>query len=323
VGDQSYPLIAEHPLDEVRRGVDAVVDTLLVVTPLLALGFGAVVWVFAGRALQPVDKMRVEVEEISHSTLHRRLTLPHARDEVHRLGHTMNGMLDRLQGAVERQRTFVSDASHDLRTPVSVVRANLEVALRTDDPDLLRTASQRALDANIRLQGIIEELLDLAQLDEPVGDPPAAPRATAPVDLEDLVFEDVSPRPSSPKIDVHAVQAARVSGDRAQLARVIRNLVDNATAHARVAVRVALTSTDGVACLTVDDDGPGVPPEARASIFERFTRLEPARHGTRAGAGLGLAITRRIVDLHAASIEVTDAPELGGARFVVRFPATV
>ena len=113
-----------------------------------------------------------------------------------------------------------------------------------------------------------------------------------------------------------------MSGDRAQLARVVGNLVDNAVAHARSAVRISLTTEAGRACLMVDDDGPGVPADARASIFERFTRLEPERSGRRGGAGLGLAITRRIVDRHAGSIEVTDSPTLGGARFVVRFPAS-
>jgi signal transduction histidine kinase len=316
VDGKSFTLLAEHPLDEVRRGVDALVDTLLIVTPLLSLGFGIIVWMFAGRALRPVDAMRLEVEEITHTTLHRRLTLPRARDEVHRLGHTMNGMLDRLEGAAERQRAFVSDASHDLRTPVSVVRTNLEVALRADDAELLRTASQRALDANIRLQAIIDELLDLAQLDEPQG----APAIATAVDLEDLVFDDVAPRGAAPHIDVRAVQATRISGDPAQLARVIRNLVDNAVAHAESTVRIIVAGDDGAACLVVDDDGPGVSFVDRAAIFERFTRLETARSGRRGGAGLGLSIVRRIVELHGASIEVTEAPTLGGARFVVRFP---
>jgi signal transduction histidine kinase len=310
-GGEPYTVLAASPLAEVQRSVDALGQVLVVTTPALVAALGALVWWLVGRALRPVAAMTREVEEITHTTMHRRVPEPSSHDEVHELARTMNDMLSRLETAQERQRAFVSDASHELRTPVATVHTALEVGLRNGD---LEVAARSALDANRRLQDVLTDLLDLARLDE------VEVTSEAPVvDLEDVVIEQVASHRGA-KLDASGVLAGRVRGDRAALGRVARNLVENALRHARTQVRVALVTADDDVVLTVDDDGPGVPVDQRESVFERFVRLDQGRHRRAGGTGLGLAIVRRTVDQHHGSVRVTDAP-MGGARFEVRLPS--
>jgi signal transduction histidine kinase len=224
----------------------------------------------------------------------------------------MNSMLDRLEGASLRQRRFVSDASHELRSPVASIRTQLEVALRKRDADWPAVAA-KVLAEDERLEDAVAELLELARAEE------GAPLETADVDLDEVVLDETR-RGYRVPIDTSRVSAGRVRGSSAQLARAVRNLLDNAARHARHGVAVELARHDGTVELVVDDDGPGVPPADRDRIFERFTRLDESRARDAGGVGLGLPLVRAIVDRHAGTVTVADAPT-GGARFVVRLPA--
>jgi signal transduction histidine kinase len=224
-------------------------------------------------------------------------------------------MLERLRGSAARQRQFVSDASHELRSPLAGMRAELEVALaHKEDADWPGTAGDVLEDLG-RLQRLVDQLLVLARLDESA--PVAADRS---VDLDDLVLREArrARERDGLVVDIRGVSAGRVRGDPDRLRQVVRNLVDNAARHARSKVTLGLQAEAGSAVLTVADDGPGIPAAERERIFERFTRLDEARASDSGGYGLGLAITREIVAAHGGTVEAGDPPV--GARLVVHLP---
>jgi len=288
---------------------------LAVGAPALLLLVALTTWVVAGRALAPVEAIRAEVAEISMRALDRTVPEPAANDEVGRLARTMNQMLERLRGSAARQRQFVSDASHELRSPLAAMRAELEVAMAHEqDADWHHTADEVLEDLG-RLQRLVDQLLVLARLDEN-----APVLADRPVDLDELVLREArrARERDGLVVDVHGVSAGRVRGDPDRLRQVVRNLVDNAARHARSTVTLGLQAEAGSAVLTVADDGPGIPPAERERIFERFTRLDEARATDNGGYGLGLAITREIVAAHGGTVEAEDPPV--GARLVVRLP---
>ena len=285
--------------------------------PLLIALVGFAVWYLAGRALRPVEAIRAEAEEITGTTIHRRVPEPATDDEVGRLARTMNAMLDRLEESSQRQRRFVSDASHELRSPLASIRANLEVALRNSDRADWPAVAGRALAEDERMENMVTDLLDLARLDETTEGTPI--ESLPEVDLDELVLDETV-RPHRVPVDTTRVSAGRVHGRREQLARVVRNLLDNADRHARSRVALALQNGDGTVELTVDDDGPGIPADDRERVFDRFTRLDDGRARDAGGLGLGLAMVKTIVEGHGGTIEIDDAP-LGGARVAVRLPA--
>jgi len=306
------------PLDGVRQSIDTLTRVLLLGTPLLVLVVGSLIFVFVGRALRPVDLLCAEVQAITHSTLHRRIAPAGANDEIDRLAHTMNDMLDRLEGAADQQKQFVSDASHELKTPLTTIRTSIEVAMRDPEHADWPAISRRVLAADAEMEDLVSDLLDLARLDELAS---ATATGSAVVDLEELVLErlhDHAPHATKAQIDSSGVVAGRVRGDRRSLDRMVRNLVGNAVTHAGANVRVTLDEADGWVELTVDDDGPGVPLADRQRIFGRFARLEESR--TASGTGLGLAIVKAVADRHGGTLAVGEAP-LGGARFTVRLPS--
>ena len=310
-------LLAASPLDSVRDGVDAVREGLAVSFPLLVGAVGLLAWVLAGRALRPVESIRAEVEAISGSTLDRRVPVPRSGDEVARLAHTMNAMLDRLQDASTRQQRFVADASHELRSPVAAIRTELEVAQRTAEPGDWPRVAERLLAEEARLEAVIADLLLLASLDEgaPMPDPVL-------VDLADEAREEArrrAPDRDEITIEVDAPGAVVVRGSRMQLRRALANLLDNAGRHARTTVRLSVHERDGRARVLVDDDGSGIAEADRERVFERFTRLDDHRTRGSGGAGLGLSLVRRIATLHHGTAKVDTAP-LGGARLVLDLP---
>jgi signal transduction histidine kinase len=305
-------LVAERSLEEVDRSVDSVTRVLVVGVPLLIGLVAALTWWLTGRALRPVEAIRAETTAITGSTIHRRVPEPHTDDEIGRLARTMNSMLDRLEDSSLRQRRFVSDASHELRSPVASIRTQLEVALRKPDADWPAVAAKVLADDE-RLDAAVTELLELARAEE------GAQLEAVDVDLDEVVLEETH-RDYRVPIDTSHVSAGRVHGSAAQLARAVRNLLDNAARHARRRVSVTLATRDGSVVLTIDDDGPGVPVDERQRVFERFTRLDEGRARDAGGVGLGLPMVRAIVDRHAGTVIVDDAPS-GGARFVVRLPA--
>lgn len=310
-------LLAASPLGPTLRGVNAVERGMAVSFPLLVGAVGLLAWVLAGRALRPVESIRAEVEAITGSTLDRRVPVPRSGDEVARLAHTMNAMLDRLQDASTRQQRFVADASHELRSPVAAIRTELEVAQRTAAPGDWPRVAERLLAEEARLEAVIADLLLLASLDE--GAP--TPDAVA-VDLADEAREEArrrAPDRAAVTIDVDAPMPVIVRGSRMQLRRALANLLDNAGRHARSTVRVSVHERDGRARVVVDDDGAGIAQADRERVFERFTRLDDHRTRSSGGAGLGLSLVRRIAVLHHGTASVDTAP-LGGARLVLDLP---
>lgn len=309
-------VVAASPLADVQRSVTELSQLLWVGIPILVVLVGGLAWLLVGRALKPVDSMRREVDEISHSTLHRRVAEPSSGDEVARLAHTMNAMLDRLEGAAERQRQFVSDASHELRSPLTTIRAKVEVASLHPEAIDWSEVTQTVLGEMDRLDDMVGDLLQLARLDETGGEL----AARTDVDLDEVVAAETSRlRALDVAVDDTGVSAARVQGDRAALGRLVRNLTDNAARHARSQVAVSVTIEDGDAVVRVDDDGPGVPAADRERVFDRFTRLDEGRTRGAGGAGLGLALVRAVAVAHGGVVRVLDSP-LGGARFEARLP---
>jgi signal transduction histidine kinase len=315
--DGPLTVVVGLSLEEVVETRGAVASLLAVGVPLLLLVVGVVTWAVVGRALAPVDAIRSEVEAISSKELHRRVPDPDGDDEITRLASTMNRMLTRLEQARRRERRFVSDASHELRSPVAVIRQQAEIAIAHPDRTTTDELAEVVLEEDIRLQRIVEDLLLLTR-----GDEGTLPLRMAPVDLDDVMFDEATRLRTSSgmRIDSSGISAARVIGDRIQLERLIRNLTDNAARHAASEIRLALRERDGRVELEVNDDGPGVPEEMRDAVFERFRRLDDARDRRHGGAGLGLAIVAEIVAAHGGVVSVEDAP-LGGARFRVILPA--
>jgi signal transduction histidine kinase len=261
--------------------------------------------------------MRAEVEEISHTTMHRRVHEPGTDDEVDRLAVTMNEMLDRLESASERQRRFVSDASHELKTPLATIRTSVEVALRNPDTADWPATAQQVLDADRSMADLVANLLDLARLEED-GEANPLPASAPAVDLEEVVMAVVAHRPDETQSG--GVLAGRVRGDRGDLERLVRNLIDNAERYGSGRVVVGLAEHQGTVRLAVADDGPGIPADDRERVFDRFTRLDDSRSSSAGGTGLGLAIVRAIAERHGGSVRVDDGP-LGGAELVVTLPA--
>jgi signal transduction histidine kinase len=228
----------------------------------------------------------------------------------------MNGMLRRLERATERQRRFIADASHELRSPLTGIRAQLEVDLAHPEQADRRSTDRGVLDETIRMQRLVDDLLLLARADN---DTLVAQHRG--VDLDDIVLTEAHriSTHASHQLDTAAVAAGRIDGDPDQLAQLVRNLLDNAARYATNRITIAVTDSIGYVVLTVTDDGPGIPEADRARVFERFTRLDSARARDHGGTGLGLAIANEIAKTHHATITIDDNHP--GARFTVTFPA--
>ncbi|GAA5121984.1 sensor histidine kinase [Pseudonocardia adelaidensis] len=305
-------LLFAAPLTAVETATRALLFYLLWGVPLLIVVAGVTTYLFSGRALRPVEAMRAQVSAMTEKDLEQRVPVPPARDEVGRLAETMNGMLARLQDAQGVQRRFVADASHELRSPLATIATGLEL-MQNGTVDRSTITALRGETA--RLNNLVEGLILLARADERG----LRPRREE-VDLDEVAeLERGRPADGAVVAEVRAVPV-RVVGDRGQLARVVRNLVDNARRHARSRVLVTVGRDGDTAVLEVSDDGPGVPHSERARVFERFVRLDDARARADGGSGLGLAIVAEVVAAHGGSVEVTDGPD-GGALFRVRIPA--
>lgn len=264
------------------------------------------------RTLAPVNAISSELAEITATESGRRVPVPPVRDEIRNLAEAANATLDRLDAALERQRRFTSDASHDLRSPITGARAQLEEALLyPDQADWPRTA-QNVLVSLDRLQAIVADLLALARLDA------AAHAGDEEVDLALLVSTELARAVRDTHTTVDLDQGAVVRGDRLQLARLLTNLLTNAERHARTRISVSVEASGGDAVLTVADDGAGIPPEDRELVFQRFVRLRESRDRDPTGTGLGLPIAREIARSHGGTLTIADSEE--GARFVLRLP---
>ena len=318
-----FPIWIEYarPLEDLERTINRL-RLLLVIGvvggSLLALLGGMAL---ARRSLRPITDLTATAQEIARTRdPDRHVPEPSTDDEVAELARTFDEMLTSLEasrqeteGALVRQREFVADASHELRTPLTSILANLELLSDGLEGDRKEAASA-ALRSSQRMRRIVADLLLLARSDD------QQPIARQRVDLMQIAAEataEAGALTSNHRLVVVGDAPVIVDGDRDELHRLVINLVENAVRHtpAGTEVEIAATVDDGYAVLTVADNGPGIPDEQRARIFERFVR----RSGDRGSStGLGLAIVRTVADGHGGSVKVEDADP--GSKFVVRLP---
>jgi signal transduction histidine kinase len=304
-------------LDHVEEGVEATASALAVAVPLLLVIIAGTSWLLVGRALRSVESIRSQVAEITASELDRRVPEPAVQDELGRLACTMNAMLARLQNASDRQRQFVGDAAHELRSPLASIQARLEVGLaHADDTDWVALAREVHREGS-RLNHLADELLVLSRTD---GTGNGMRDGVVRVDLDEVVLLEIDAVRARGKVsvDLAPFSAARLRGRPEDLCRVVRNLLDNAERHAASALTVGLATDGPVAHLVVADDGDGISPTDRERVFDRFFRLQPARDRDSGGAGLGLAIVRDVVAAHGGRVWLADSPI--GAEFHVQLP---
>ena len=310
--DTVHVLVARSTAD-VAAGIRLLRITLLVVFPLLILVLAVVSWQVVGAALSPVEALRSGAEEITGRARSDRLPVPDSRDEVHRLAVTLNDMLRRLDASRARQRAFVADAAHELRSPPTTMRTELEVAQRLpDDTDWPGLSADLLTDVE-RLSRLVDDLLLLARADD------AATRPVARIQEIPLgeLLSGVASRYPSVRVSLPP-SPVLVAGEPDALSRVVANLLDNAVRHASTSVEVALSSDSSWGVITVTDDGPGIPESDRERVFGRFTRLDDARARDAGGSGLGLAIVRELLRQHHGTITLGDAEP--GLRVEVRLP---
>ncbi len=318
VSGRVYVVQVAVPIDVQRQTIQTVAVFILAATPVLLIAVAVAVWILVGRTLRPVEEIRRTVAGIEPRRLSERVAVPTTRDEIAALASTMNVMLARLEAADLAQRAFISDASHELRSPLASVTAALEVAGEADESardELIGLMSGEVT----RMGGLVEDLMTLARADSD-----GLLGAWTDVDLDDVVDAEIRRlRLTSRHRIVVTFEPVRVAGDDRRLTQVLRNLLDNAERYAASEIRVGLVKQDddanGPAVLTVDNDGPAIAVQDRDRVFRRFVRLDESRHAGAGGRGLGLAISRRIVEAHAGTIKVVDGPD-GWCRFEVRLP---
>jgi signal transduction histidine kinase len=302
-------------IERMEDGVGRLRDVLVVGIPLLVLFVAITTWYLVGRALRPVEALRLEVADISARDLSRRVPVPATRDEIARLAGTMNETLDRLEESVERQRRFVGDASHELQSPIAAAQVELGVALAHREHADWPAVADALLREHERLERLIRDLLYLARSEQ--GE---IPIHRAPIDIDDLIHDAaVRLRPRSPvPIDESGVHATEIRGDADQLRRAIGNLLENGCRYARSRVTITTSLRPGQLDIVVANDGPPVPEADRERIFERFARSDGSRTRGTGGTGLGLAISKEIVVAHGGDVALTD--QSSGAAFVITLP---
>jgi signal transduction histidine kinase len=295
------------------RAVRSLTIAFLAGIPAVLLIAGILLWKSVGRALSPVETMRAEVEEIEATSLDRRVSAPSTDDEIDRLARTLNGLLDRLEAALRRGRRFAADASHELRSPLAAARAQLEVGLAyPEQTDWTETATDVLIEIE-RLDVLARDLLRFAKSDT------GQHRRNELLDLGDLVQMQLDTLATDLSVVYRkTADALPVVGDRDLLVRLIRNLLANAQRHAHTCIRITDECTAGSVTVRVSNDGPSIPLDEHEHIFEPFTRLDDARSNDEGGAGLGLAIARRIAEDHGGML--TTEPVGDGATFTLQMP---
>jgi len=307
-------VVAAMPLGEVAARVTEAIDATAGICAGALIVVGAVAWLTAGRVLRPVERMRTRAEAITASGGPSGRLPRSGTDELSRLAETLNGMLASLERSIERQRRFVADAAHELRTPLAGLTAVLEIAQQ--HPDIARdTLIGELLAGQRRLSRTLNDLLVLAALDG------RAQEKLMPVDLVGLVT-DCSRRsvPEGVCLYTGTLERAVVLGDESQLSRMVSNLVDNALRYSHSKVKLSVTVSQRRARISVTDDGPGIAEPDRARVWDRFVRLDDDRSQASGGSGLGLAIVREIAVKHGGEAVIAGASPGPGAEFVVLLP---
>jgi len=319
IGNRVVVVLVGASLEDRDDALDGLLAQLLVVLPIALLVSASVGYLVAGAALRPVEAMRRRAAEVSAERPGQRLPLPRARDEIRRLGETLNAMLGRLEAGLARERRFVADASHELRTPLALLQTELELAMRRPrSPQELELALRSASEEVERLVRLAEDLLVLASSDE--GRLPLRVSQHYVREVLDSVAGRYDARASAAgrSLEVVAAGDGVLTGDRLRLEQALGNLVDNALRYGAGTVRLEADPEDGSLALRVSDDGAGFPPEFLPRAFERFSRADVARAG--GGAGLGLAIVDAIARAHGGSATATNRAE-GGAEITLFIPA--
>jgi two-component system, OmpR family, sensor kinase len=321
VTGERFVLVVGASLEDRQDALDGLLAQLLLVGPLALVATGIVGYLLSGAALRPVEAMRRRAAEISSEHAGQRLPLPEARDEIRRLGETLNDMLGRLEAGLARERRFVADASHELRTPLALLQTELELASRRPrSREELEQALGSAREEVERLVRLAEDLLVLARADD--GRLPLAPEKHIVREVLDAVAGRYDSRAAAAgrSIEVDAAPDSILTGDRLRLEQALGNLVDNALRHGSGAIRLEARQIGGLLELRVSDEGNGFPSEFLPHAFERFSRADVARAG--GGAGLGLAIVDAVARAHGGTAVAANRPD-GGALVVVRIPGAV
>jgi signal transduction histidine kinase len=336
--DGGQTVLVAGPVDDVQRSVAVVEKAMVVVCLVLVAGAAVLSRWLVGSALRPVETLTRDAATLGTRGGAGTLPLPAADDEIRRLAVTLNGMLARLEAAARRQRAFVADAAHELRSPLASIRTAVEVSRLTgphaaddrrngrtgrdgDDYETgWRETADGVLEDTARMSRLVEDLLLLARLDDARETPGNGTGTGDLAAVADRVVERLERQhgQSGPVLRESTGTIAVRAGEDV-LERILVNLVENAVRYARSRVEVTVQRSGGDAVLTVTDDGPGVPAADRERVFERFTRLDDARSRDAGGSGLGLAIVRELVRAHGGDVHLEDAQP--GLRAVVRLPA--
>ncbi len=286
---------------------------LLIGGPLVGLLAAALVWSAVNRALAPVSRMQADLDAVVRASDGRRVQDPQTGDEIAGLASTMNEVLGRLDQESVARRQFVADASHELKSPL----ANARILLETRDAGPLNQEVADQVNNELdRLKDIVDDLLFLARVDETTS------TDHRPFDLDDVLFDEAERLAPTRgvTIDASGVQPSPALGDRSEITRAVRNLLENAVRHATSIVAIHVNSSETQHTVIIDDDGSGIAEADRERIFERFTRLDDARTRGDGGSGLGLSIVATIATRNGGSVDVGESPR-GGARFALSIPA--
>jgi heavy metal sensor kinase len=322
IRDANFTYLVGYPLAELRDLQDNLYLTFLILIPIAVVISLVGGYMLAKSSLRPVDDIVTQARKISAENLEMTIPVRNPRDEIGRLGTTINEMTTRLHESFAQVRQFSADASHELRTPLTIMRGEIELALRsTKTPDEYRSVLESALEEIMRMTAIIDNLLVLAKADQG-----RYHSDLSEVDLGTLMrelYEDTEVL--ALRKDIHVALSETkdicIVGDRLRLRQLFLNLIDNAIKYTPQggSVTLSLGQDNGNARIAVSDTGIGIPREEQSKIFDRFYRVDKARSRDLGGSGLGLSIAKWIAELHRGTITVSSAPH-EGSTFTVLLP---
>ncbi len=320
---EPHVLVVAESLEEVEQSVERVLVLLLLAGPAALVATAAGGWWLARKALRPVERMTSEAQQIGIDRLHERVALPPAADEIGSLAVTLNAMLERLERGVKDKQRLIADASHELRTPLAVMRAELDVSLRGDELSAAARAVLESVREEVdRMSRTVDNLLTLARVDEG-----RLELLTTRVRLHEAI--EAAARPLAPLAAAKQVrleldgERCEAQADPQRLHQALTNFIENAIKFSRPGgqVRVNAWHRNGEVGVTITDQGPGIPADARAHVFDRFYRVDRARGRDAGGSGLGLAICREIATAHGGRVWV-DSQEGTGSAFTLTIPGS-
>ena len=303
-------VVAAQSLSQVGDTIAVVLWVFVLLAPIFVGVVTWIIWLAVGKSLTTVDRISTQVTNIESESLHERIAIPVAKDQIQKLTITVNHMLDRLETSMASQRRFVADASHELRSPLATMRLTLDLESVATSPGENFEILNQEVD---RMTRLASNLMLLAK-----SDTGSYELDISDVDLDDIVYRELSSLRPRTNITIKAnIEPIKIQGDATRISQVVRNLLENAINHAHDQVLVTIQSDAGGCLIEVSDDGPGIPPEKREAVFERFVRLDEHRSRDAGGSGLGLAIVAEIVKQHGGAVSISDSP-MGGAVFRVQ-----